>query len=188
MNKRCKFLTIALVCLLGGLPTSLVRAEPWEVARYDLTLCGYRLGMSYDEAAAVRPIQRVAMTRLQPDGPEILQGFVDNTQVDDLELRFQLSFAEGRLYKVVARISPLQFDTLHQHFLAAYGKAADLSRELQGFDGSTRRQTTFRWDFPGARIFLLQSSANAEYATASLLGRAHSPPPSADQNDRQPGS
>jgi len=165
---------VRILMLAGTLPWLLLGvacAEPGDLARYDLSFCGYRVGMSYDEAAEIRPIQRVDLEASFKSDRPILIGYVDNLLIEEIDLRFKLHFNQERLFKVIARLPPTQFEELQRIFVAAYGMPEDRSRNFEAYDGSTRSTTAYRWDFPGAQIFLLQASTNTEFATAGLMAR-----------------
>lgn len=171
MNLLSVVRTLVLMGLVQLSVLTAAYAEPDDLARYELSFCGYRVGMSYDEAEAVRPIQRVDFETTNEPGQPLLVGYVDNLQVEEFDLRFKLHFNNERLFKVIARLPLAQFEALQQSLLIAYGKPEDRSRTFEAYDGSIRRNTAYCWDFPGAQIFLLQASINTEFATASLLAR-----------------
>ena len=121
------------------------------------------------------PIQRVATVRHSPENQPLLEAYIDNFQVEDFNLKIKMEFSEERLTKVIARFSPVQFENLYRVCVLAYGKPEDHSKTIDAADGSTLIHTTYIWDFPGAKIVLLRSSINTDFATFSLLAH-HSHP------------
>lgn len=162
-----KFLSLLIATLL--FTTGAAQANPEEVVLYDLSLAGYRLGMSFDEAAEVRPFQYTQQGRESTLDTPVVEAFIDQVYIDGIETRLRLYFRDGTASKIIVRFSPDEMDEMMQRFLNALGACENRSRVLTNRSGAEVHQTVCQWMFPNAKLYLIKISSNAEYATISLI-------------------
>jgi hypothetical protein len=170
-----KFISIAALLFLIFILTRPVHTKPEEVADYRLSLLGYSLGMSYDEAVAVRTVSSLEDDQDVPGVLQTCRALVDGIQVGNVEVQAQLSFINDKLVKVVARFSPTRLEEMSRRFQAAFGAGEDRTRNATGSGGLTTRRTAFAWIFPDAQIHLIDADSDGEFATVSLMARNDAP-------------
>lgn len=160
----------ALLLLLS----SLARAEAEAVVNFDLTLAGYRIGMSVDEAAAIRPFhyQQPFTTSLATEHNTHFDAFVDHVYLEDIALKLWIHFKNDRIQKVVARFAPDRLADVTRIFHQALGPGEDKSRVHVSDAGKESRQTIYLWDFPAAKMHLIALSDNDSHATAGLVAKS----------------
>ncbi|ORJ59866.1 hypothetical protein [Geothermobacter hydrogeniphilus] len=162
-RKFCGLLVAGLVLML--LPKY---APAEELAQFNLALFGYRIGMSFDEASAVRPFARIEDN---PQRPGEFCGIIDHLWVDDIEVGLQVCFVDDRIYKVVGKFSPALVEDLVSRLRPVLGKGADESVLLQPPNGGQISNRVQKWRFPGMWVVLIGSSVNTRFATLSLVAR-----------------
>jgi len=162
-RKFCGLLVAGLMLLL--LPE---RAPAEELAQFNLALFGYRIGMSFDEASAVRPFARIEDN---PQRPGEYCGIIDDLWIDDVEIRLQVWFVDDRVYKVVGKFSPALVEELVSRLRPVLGKGDDESILLQPPTGGQISNRVQKWRFPGMWVVLVGSSVNTRFATLSLVAR-----------------
>jgi hypothetical protein len=155
-------------------------ATPEEVVSYDLSLAGYRIGMSYDEAVSIRPLFYTQNTATDSDVLETFNASTDPVYVDDIELDVRITFKNDAIYKVIARFSPSELEDVAQRFQRVLGRAEDRSKILKNFHGKEMRQKVYSWDFPNANMFLIATSSEMRYATIALTAKKVGEKASAD--------
>ncbi|PNU21416.1 hypothetical protein C2E25_02345 [Geothermobacter hydrogeniphilus] len=162
-RKLCGLLVAGLVLML--LPE---HAPAEELAQFNLSLFGYRIGMSFDEASAVRPFARIED---RPGQKGEYCGIIDDLWIDDVEIRLQVWFVDDRIYKVVGKFSPALVEDLVSRLRSVLGKGDDESILLQPPDGGQISNRVQKWRFPGMWVVLIGSSVNTRFATLSLVAR-----------------
>jgi len=157
--------------LLGGmllLCLASVPARGDELASFELSLFGYRIGMSYDQAASVRPFVRV----IDRGGEtEEFCGLIDHLWVDGVDVRVQTCFFQDRIHKVVGKFSPSLVEDLVARLQPLLGKGENRSMLLQTPDGGQVSNRIQKWRYPGMLVVLVGSSRNTEFATLSMVAR-----------------
>lgn len=136
-----------------------------DLAAFDLSLFGYRIGMSFDQASEVRPFTRVE------DGPRFggdTCGYIDHLWVEDIQFRLQVCFLENQVQKVIGRFSPALVEDLVARLKPVFGKGANESMLFQVPDGSQVSNRIQKWLFPGMQVVLVGTSRNTEFATLCL--------------------
>jgi len=162
-RKLCGLLIAGLVLML--LPEY---APAEDLAQFNLSLFGYRIGMSFDETSAVRPFVRIED---HPRRAGEFCGIIDHLWIDDVEIRLKVWFVDDRIYKVVGRFSPALMEDLVTRLRPVLGKGDDESMLLQPPDGGQISNRVQKWRFPGMWVVLVGSSVNTRFATLSLVAR-----------------
>jgi hypothetical protein len=162
-------LTTLIVALLFS---ATAYAEPEDFVNYDLSLAGYQLGMTFDEAAEVRPFQYLQEGQGDPMSSLVADAFVDQVYIDDIETNLWLRFKDGKIHKIIVRFSPELIADMAGRFMDTLGRAEDRSRTLTNLHGVESRQTVYRWAFPNSRIHLVGVSSNSNYATIGLVSKS----------------
>jgi hypothetical protein len=165
MSRKLLFLLITTLFITTGV----AQADPEEIVFYDLSLAGYRLGMSFDEAAEVRPFQYTQESRESTLDATVVDAFIDQVYLDGIETRLRLYFREGRASKIVVRFPPDEIDKMMHYFINALGACENRSRVLTNRSGAEIHQTVCQWIYPNAKLYLIKISSNAEFATISLI-------------------
>lgn len=160
-------LTVVVVLLL--VPAGVAAAESF--ARFDLSLAGYHLGMTYDEATAVRPFHYLKDSSDLYGSGQHLSGYVDGLSIDDVSMNIEVTFSDERVTKVLARFQTSQLEEMIARFQSTFGETKNDSRTISMPNGEERHQTIYRWRFPAAEVLLVGVASNADYATACLLDK-----------------
>lgn len=166
-----KLAVFASLLFLVFILTKPAHTQPEEVADFQLSLFGYRLGMSYEEAASVRPFHRVENVSATNGKGSVFRGQVDSLLVDGVEVQLTVDFRKDRIAKVVGHFPPAMLEDMSTRFRETFGEARDESKTLTGAEGEVIKLTNLEWNFPGADLNLVGNTANSRYATASLLTR-----------------
>lgn len=172
MSIKSVFLLLAAVLLLG-VP---VGAETAPIVDFKLSLAGYQIDMTYDEAVAVRPFDVIGKTPEIKGSAPFDVGFVDGIFVDDVEMNLRVYFRDGKLCKVVGRFNPALLDDLLERFRTVMGVGRDRSRRWVNYAGAELDQSVFSWRFPAATLTLTKISTNTDFALVSLIGRTDQSP------------
>ncbi len=153
--------------------SSPVLADADKIVSFNLTLAGYSIGMSFDDASAIRPMQYTqnTSTRFQTAEAKSFNALIDHVYVDDIEMNLLLWFKNDRLAKIIARFSPDRTKEVATLFHQALGAGEDKTRTLLDAQGQEIRQTVYLWDYPAARVHLVKNSDNKAYATAALVAK-----------------
>lgn len=144
-------------------------ASPEDLARYDLSLCGYELDMEYAEAAALRPFSRMEPHQDHPELPEIVSCYTDRAYLDDIEFRVRVDFIEDKIYKITGRFPPHQFNHVRDLVIQRLGEGSDKSHTYSDKSGAHRHQYVYLWEFPSAKFVLIGSELNPDFYTLSLF-------------------
>lgn len=149
-------------------------ADADKIVSFNLTLAGYSIGMSFDDASAIRPMQysQDVSARFDTSAAKYFNALIDHVYVDDIEMNLLLWFKNDRLSKVIARFSPERTEEVAQLFHQALGAGEDKTRTLLDARGQEIRQTIYLWDYPTARIHLVKTSVNDNYATVALVAKS----------------
>ena len=164
MYKKLLFFFVTALLLSTGM----AQAEPEDIIHYNLSLAGYRIGMPFDDAAAVRPFQYIENKQDSADIP-VTFAVIEQVYIDGIETNLFLQFTDEVLFKIVIRFSPDEIEEISQRFKQALGEGKDLSREVINLTGTKVQQTICQWDFPNVKLHLVGLSSNTEYATISLV-------------------
>lgn len=172
MSRRT--LTACCIFCLAILTGAPLCAEPADIARYELALFGYRIGMTYDEATMVRPFHRVENSRgPSPSGAAV--GVIDSLYLDDCEFKIHVYFDRDRITKVIGHFSPLLAEQVRATCRRTFGTAEDRSKRVDRKDGGQLDLLSYTWAFPGANIHLVASHGSGLDAVLSLVGKAPEP-------------
>jgi len=143
-----------------------------EIVSYDLSLAGYRIGMSFDEAAAIRTLFYSQIPETASGRDVIVVASTDPVYIDAVELDVQVTFKNDAISKVFARFSPLEMEKMTQLFLQVLGRVEDKSRTIKTFQDEEVRQIIYSWEFPDAKMFLVATSSQGRYATIALTAKS----------------
>jgi len=157
------FVTIAWPGASHASLTSLVSVE--------LSLAGYQLGMSSDDFAKIRPFHYEQSSIESTDNTSTLYALIDQVYVDGASLRLQVSFKDEKVHKIVARMAPDFFENVKRNIEQALGVAEDKSRVFGNYNNEKIHQAIYLWDFPNAKIHLINVSSNHEFLTVSLTSK-----------------
>lgn len=146
-------------------------ADEEDLVLFDLSFAGYSLGMTYDEAAAVRPFHYVEDARLPPMVEPYYLAGAEHIYVDDVEMNLIVSFIDGKAQKVVGQFHPSALKDVTRRFQIALGPGENKSRVIIKKDGGENRQVIYRWDFPTAKLLLVGLSSNSDFAIVSLVSK-----------------
>ncbi len=148
--------------------TGIAQAEPEDLIHYDLSLAGYRLGMTFDDAAAVRPFQ-LLQDKEDSANTLIIIAFIEHVYIDTIETNLWVQFRDGKAAKIIVQFAPDGIEEMLQHLQAALGPGRNKSRIVTNSNGAEIKQTICQWIFPYAKLHLVGISSNTEYATISLV-------------------
>lgn len=150
-----------------------VRAEENPLIHFDLTLAGYRLGMTMDDASAIRPLQfrQAALTNLATAEEASFEAFVDHVYIGSIAFNLWLRFKGDRIQKVVGRFAPEHLMELARTLSLILGPGDDKTRVIVNHAGKETRQTIYLWEYPTARVHLVGIAGNDRYATIGLVAR-----------------
>ena len=179
MNK--KLLLFLITTLL--FTTGIAQAEPEDVVYFDLSLAGYRLGMTFDEAAEVRPFQYIQDNQENSDDIPAIEAFIDQVYIDEIETNLWLSFRTGEIANIFVRFSPDALEDVSRRFKKTLGKGENRSRAFTNHAGAEIQQTICQWNFPHAKLHLIEISSNTEFATISLVKKRENSKLSAEKSD-----
>jgi len=162
---------LLMAVLAGFLACAGSVAASDEIVSYDLSLAGYSIGMSYDEAAAVRPLFYSQSPEASSGHNSIVIASTDPVYMDDVELDVLITFINDAISKVIAKVSPSDMEDVTQLFQQELGRAEDKSRTVKNFQGEEVRQKIYSWTFPDANMFLIETSSQGRYATLALTAK-----------------
>lgn len=150
-------------------------AAPEGLLDYNLSLAGYSLGMSYDEAAMIRPLQYLQNTDPQQEFADEIyfDAFAEHVFIDDIELNLWVRFKDKQIYKIIARFPPERLQEMRQRLYNTLGDGVNKTKVIISPDGNKVRQAVYYWDFPSAKLHLVRVSSNTEYATVGLVAKTH---------------
>jgi len=143
-------------------------ADPEHIIHFDLSLGGYQLGMSYDEATLVRPFAIIEDLAPRPNIPEIKAGYVNQVYIDDIEFRFKVELVEDQVHKVIGRLAPADLDKLRQSLNQTLGQSEADAKVFTSSTGEEYHLYHDHWQFPDASLDLIGSELNTDYATLAL--------------------
>lgn len=171
---RLQRFVVAWLCtaLLTGLASVACSAEGEDedvaaIGHYELSLFGYHIGMSYDEATAIRPFHRIEYSPAGSASSDPV-GVIENLHLAGIDLTLLVYFLEDRVHKVLGRFPPQELERMLALFRAAFGPGEDRSRILERIDGSQAALDSYLWQFPGVSLNLVRAVGNNRYATASM--------------------
>jgi len=153
---------LPIILLLSAQPSY---ADPEDFVFYDLSLAGYRLGMSFDDANALRPILE---TGYMKDG-SFLKSHIRQVYIDDIPVDLDLKFKDENLFMVVARVGVESIDDVRRRLTDSLGEGEDHSKVITNFEGVQVHQKVSKWTFPHAQMLFVWTSSNKGFATLSLL-------------------
>ena len=155
-------------CLLLLVFCSTALADLEHIIHFKLSLGGYQLGMSYDEATLIRPFAFIEDLAPRAGIPEIKAGYVSQVFIDDIEFRFKVELVEGQVHKVIGRLAPTDLDKLRLALNQALGQSEADTKLFTSSAGEEYHLYHDRWQFPAAALDLIGSELNADYATLAL--------------------
>ncbi len=142
-----------------------------SLVSFELSLAGYQLGMSFDDVAKIRPFRYEQSSIEGTDNTATFYALIDHVYVDGAALCLQVSFKDEKVHKIVARMSPDFFENVKRNIEQALGVAEDKSRVFGNYNNEEIYQTIYLWDFPNAKIHLINVSSNHEFVTISLTSK-----------------
>jgi hypothetical protein len=168
LAKTFLFLSMALL-----LTNSLLHADTEDLIHFDLSLAGYSLGMTYDDALLERPLMFI-----QDTGPDHLEvegnyfdAYAEQVYVEGIEMKLWVRFKNERLFKIIARFDPERSDDLAHIFNLTLGPNEDKSRSYRDREKNEIYQTVYFWNYPTAKLYLIRNSDNKKYATVGLTAK-----------------
>ena len=166
MYKKSLFSVIVFLLLSFN-----VHAYDEDLLFYDLSFAGYRIGMTYEQAASVRPFDYLE----DRGNPNIRYRYyvavIDGLYLADEEMALEVYFQNDRLQKVLARFRPSSMDNMFEFFKKTIGPCENNSRKIKHPSGEDVQQYIYKWSFPSAKMLLVGYSSNNEFATASLVAK-----------------
>jgi len=158
--KKLLFILVVAILILPTLACS----EPEDFVAYDLSLAGYHLGMSVEEADALRPIQYSGHI----GDNQILYARIEQVFIDDLQVDLGLKFRDRRLYMIIVKFWDESIEEVKNRLLTSFGEGEDQSKTFTNFEGVQIDQTVTRWTFPHANMSFVWTSSNKNVASLSL--------------------
>jgi len=143
-----------------------------DLVFFDLSLAGYSIGMTYDEATAVRPFHYVGDIQSPRMGEPYYTATVDHIYVDEVEMALSLDFTDEKVQKIICKFHPSAVEEMVRRFHIVLGPGENKSKVITNKRGSESRQAVYRWDFPNAKMILFGSSTNSKFALVSLVGKS----------------
>ncbi len=125
-------LLITLFLLLLVCP-GIGQASPTSFVGLDLSLAGYKLGMSVDDVAKVRPFQYELAVTNNTGQTSAFYALADYVYVDGVVMSLRVSFKNEKAYKVVARVSPDWFENVLWSIQQAMGPGENKSRSFRNY-------------------------------------------------------
>ena len=168
MHKKILLLAITTFFLFAG---NAYAAEE-EIVFFDLSLAGYSIGMTYDEATAVRPFHYVGDIQSPRTGEPYYKATVDHIYVDEVEMALSLTFIDEKVQKIICKFHPSAVEEMVRRFYIALGPGENKSKVITNKRGIEIRQAVYRWDFPDAKMYLFGSSTNSKFALVGLVGKS----------------
>jgi hypothetical protein len=166
-----KSLLVAISTVLLSCSYSLAETE--DLIDYRLSLAGYHLGMTYDDATAIRSLLFIQDSAADSFAvvDDYIHASAEQVYVDGIEMNLWLRFKNERLHKIIARFMPDKTEELIRVFKQTLGPGDDQSRNFPDHEGDIIHQTVNFWEFPTAKLYLIRNSDNAEYATIGLTAK-----------------
>jgi hypothetical protein len=172
MFKQALLLPITILLLFS----TMAQANEEDLVFFDLSFAGYHIGMTYDEATAVRPFDAVN-DLFSPDlGEPFYSANIDKVYVDDIEMALQVDFVDDKIQKIVGRFHPSALEDMIRRFHNALGPGENKSRVINNKNGGEYHQVIFKWDFPTAKMHLIGLSSNSEFAVVGLVAKTAGDP------------
>jgi hypothetical protein len=147
-------------------------AEEPPLAVYDLKIFGYQLGMSYDQAVAVRAFH---YTSYHPAENQMI-GIINSAYIEDVEFQTAVHFQDGIAFKIIGRFDPKCQEPVLASLKKAFGEGEENTRRFTSITGTEIKQTICKWSYPGANIVMIGLSNNTEFATLSMVSSTLSEP------------
>jgi hypothetical protein len=141
-----------------------------DLVFFNLSLAGYCIGMTYEDASAIRPFHSVVDVS-PPNVEPSYHAKIDHLYVDDVEMDLTINFVAEKVQKVLGKIHPSSLESMLRRFNIALGPGENESRVIINENGTENRQAVYRWDFPNANMFLVGLSSNSNYAIVSLVAK-----------------
>ena len=167
MLKKSLLLAIITFLLFAG---NAYAAEE-ELVFFDLSIAGYSIGMTYDEATVVRPFHYVEDVPSPPAREPYYRATVEHIYVDDVEMTLFVDFINDKVQKVVGQFHPSALEDMIRRLQIALGSGENKSRVITKKNGSENKQVIYRWDFPTAKLLLVGLSSNSDFALVSLVSK-----------------
>lgn len=155
---------LCFVIAIALFPSTQSIADPRDFVFYDLSLAGYRLGMSFEDADALRPFQYSGYF----DNDSTLYARIEQVFLDDVPIDLDLRFNNRKLYMINVRIKSDSVEGINSRLRDSFGEGEDRSKTLTNFNGLEVNQRVKKWMFPHAELFSIWTSNNKDFATISL--------------------
>ena len=166
IKKICLFAFLVLLFL----PLN-VYADDDEFLFCDLSLAGYRIGMTYEQAASVRPFDYVEDIEDHRRDYRYYVAVSNGVYLAGEELELWVYFKNDQLQKVLVKFNPVAIDDMVEFFKKTMGPCENKSRVVNRPTGEEVQQYIYKWDFPFAKMHLVGLSSETEFATASLVAK-----------------
>lgn len=160
------FFSAALIVLFLPL---YVCANDEEFLLCDLSLAGYSIGMTYEQAARVRPFDYLENLESPQIDYRYYVAIINKVYLADEEMELTIYFQNDRLQKVLARFNPVSMDDMVAFFRQKIGPCENSSGTVNWPNGEEIQKYVYKWNFPKAKLVLAGFSTNPEFATASLI-------------------
>jgi len=144
-------------------------AQAKGLSTFELSLGGYKLGMSYDEATAIRPFFRLEHYRPHLTQKMITAGYVDSFYIEDIEYRFKIEFVDEKVVKILCRFSPAHIESVMESLIDELGQGQDKTKIISNISGGEQLIYNTQWNFPNAKINLIGFYMNTDFSTVSLV-------------------
>ena len=167
MHKTILLLAITTFLLLAGKAYSAKE----DLVFFDLSLAGYRIGMTYDEATAIRPFHSVSNVESPYVGKTYSEARAEHIYVDDIEMDLWVYFIDDKIQKINGRFDPSAMEDMIRRLKIALGSGENKSKVITYMHGGKNRQAIYRWDFPNSKMLLIGVSSNSEYSTVSIIAK-----------------
>jgi hypothetical protein len=161
--------SILLSCLMFIFAGSPALAGPDDILHFALSLGGYQLEMNYEEAMLVRPFDRLETYPADHASPMVTAGLIDQVYIDGIAFRFRVEFIDEKVAKIIGRFSPAAIPSLRQALFKAIGEGESKSKLSTSNAGVEFQIVHDHWEFPEARLDLIGSELNTDFATLAMI-------------------
>jgi len=144
-------------------------AQAKGLSKFDLSLGEYKLGMSYDDATAIRHFFRLEHYRSHLTQKIITIGYIDSFYIEDIEYRFRIEFVDEKVVKILCRFSPAHIESVMDSLIDELGQGQDKTKIISNISGGEKLIYNTQWNFPNAKINLIGFDMNTDFATVSLV-------------------
>lgn len=136
---------------------------------FELSLGGYALQMSYQEATAIRPFDRLEYREASPRHYATTVGHVHRVLIGDVAFSFNVEFRNDRIFKIIGRFPPEHYAPLKSSLTNQLGEGRSRTLEVQHYTGMVYQAFDCLWTFPASRVSLSATEINRDYATLAII-------------------